>query len=225
MEGTDEVIARAGRLAGARRPGREGGQAEAGHAVRRAGDRRRHYRAMTSRRGDGDVDRCGTDAGDRRRARLRAPPTTAGIAIIGRATERAAWLRRSGSAVIGVGHLGTPPCPDPRIARRRDSRRRGRYINATARRRRWRHGRRGRVERLSRAACGRRSTRSVVAVPTELHHDVALPFLERGNAVLVEKPMARTLAEADESDRGRDERPARPSRLARPSATTPRSPP
>jgi predicted dehydrogenase len=37
-----------------------------------------------------------------------------------------------------------------------------------------------------------------VAVPTELHRDVALPFLERGVAVLVEKPIARSLAEADE---------------------------
>ena len=36
-----------------------------------------------------------------------------------------------------------------------------------------------------------------VAVPTELHHAVAIPFLERGIAVLVEKPMARTVAEAD----------------------------
>ena len=37
-----------------------------------------------------------------------------------------------------------------------------------------------------------------IAVPTEVHHEVAMPFLERGVAVLVEKPMARTLAEADE---------------------------
>jgi predicted dehydrogenase len=37
-----------------------------------------------------------------------------------------------------------------------------------------------------------------IAVPTELHRDVALPFLQRGVAVLVEKPMARSLAEADE---------------------------
>ena len=37
-----------------------------------------------------------------------------------------------------------------------------------------------------------------IAVPTELHRDVALPFLERGIAVLVEKPMTRSLAEADE---------------------------
>jgi predicted dehydrogenase len=37
-----------------------------------------------------------------------------------------------------------------------------------------------------------------IAVPTELHRDVAMPFLERGVAVLVEKPMTRSLAEADE---------------------------
>ena len=37
-----------------------------------------------------------------------------------------------------------------------------------------------------------------VAVPTERHREVALPFLERGVAVLVEKPIARSLAEADE---------------------------
>jgi predicted dehydrogenase len=37
-----------------------------------------------------------------------------------------------------------------------------------------------------------------VAVPTELHHQVALPFLERGKGVLVEKPMARSVKEADE---------------------------
>lgn len=37
-----------------------------------------------------------------------------------------------------------------------------------------------------------------VAVPTELHRDIALPLLEQGMAVLVEKPMARSLAEADE---------------------------
>jgi predicted dehydrogenase len=36
-----------------------------------------------------------------------------------------------------------------------------------------------------------------VAVPTERHADVALPFLSSGVPVLVEKPMARNLAEAD----------------------------
>jgi predicted dehydrogenase len=35
-----------------------------------------------------------------------------------------------------------------------------------------------------------------VAVPTESHLGVALPFLERGTAVLVEKPLARSAGEA-----------------------------
>lgn len=37
-----------------------------------------------------------------------------------------------------------------------------------------------------------------VAVPTEVHLEVARPFLERGTATLVEKPLARSVAEADE---------------------------
>jgi predicted dehydrogenase len=36
-----------------------------------------------------------------------------------------------------------------------------------------------------------------VAVPTELHRDIAIPFLAAGVPALVEKPMARSLAEAD----------------------------
>ena len=36
-----------------------------------------------------------------------------------------------------------------------------------------------------------------VAVPTESHMEVALPLLERGIPVLVEKPLARSLVEAD----------------------------
>jgi predicted dehydrogenase len=40
-----------------------------------------------------------------------------------------------------------------------------------------------------------------LAVPTELHREVALPFLDAGIHVLVEKPMARDLAEADEMNR------------------------
>jgi predicted dehydrogenase len=37
-----------------------------------------------------------------------------------------------------------------------------------------------------------------VAAPTEWHHELARPFLERGIATLIEKPMTRTLAEADD---------------------------
>jgi predicted dehydrogenase len=37
-----------------------------------------------------------------------------------------------------------------------------------------------------------------IAVPTELHRDITLPFLQRGIAALVEKPIARSLGEADE---------------------------
>jgi predicted dehydrogenase len=37
-----------------------------------------------------------------------------------------------------------------------------------------------------------------IAVPTEQHRDIALPFLQHGIAVLVEKPMARTVADARE---------------------------
>jgi predicted dehydrogenase len=37
-----------------------------------------------------------------------------------------------------------------------------------------------------------------IAVPTDMHRLVALPFLEAGIPVLVEKPIARSLAEADD---------------------------
>jgi predicted dehydrogenase len=37
----------------------------------------------------------------------------------------------------------------------------------------------------------------VVSVPTELHADIAVSFLERGTPVLVEKPLSRSLADAD----------------------------
>jgi predicted dehydrogenase len=39
---------------------------------------------------------------------------------------------------------------------------------------------------------------AVIAVPTTCHHAVACDFLARGIPLLVEKPMARTLAQADE---------------------------
>jgi predicted dehydrogenase len=37
----------------------------------------------------------------------------------------------------------------------------------------------------------------VVAVPTDVHSEVAIPFLERGVPVLVEKPMSRSVDDAD----------------------------
>jgi len=37
-----------------------------------------------------------------------------------------------------------------------------------------------------------------IATPTEFHHRLAMQFLRQGCAVLLEKPIARTLAEADE---------------------------
>jgi predicted dehydrogenase len=36
-----------------------------------------------------------------------------------------------------------------------------------------------------------------IAVPTDVHREIAVPFLERGVAVLVEKPMSRSVADAD----------------------------
>jgi predicted dehydrogenase len=38
----------------------------------------------------------------------------------------------------------------------------------------------------------------IIATPTESHSAVARPFLEAGMAVLIEKPLARSMAEADE---------------------------
>ena len=37
-----------------------------------------------------------------------------------------------------------------------------------------------------------------IAVPTDRHRDITLPLLRAGVPALVEKPIARTLAEADE---------------------------
>jgi predicted dehydrogenase len=61
-----------------------------------------------------------------------------------------------------------------------------------------------------------------VAVPTELHREVAMPFLERGISVLVEKPMTRTLDRRAISSRRQRPRVPR-SRSAIPNVTIPRS--
>jgi predicted dehydrogenase len=39
---------------------------------------------------------------------------------------------------------------------------------------------------------------AVLAVPTILHHEVARPFLDRGLPLLIEKPLAATLSQADD---------------------------
>ena len=53
-----------------------------------------------------------------------------------------------------------------------------------------------------------------IAVPTELHAEIAAPFLQTGVPVLVEKPMARTLGEADAMISAADVTPSRTSRYS-----------
>ena len=98
------------------------------------------------------------------------------------------------AAVIGVGHLGRhharilSTLPDARLVAVVD------VIEARAREIAAAAGTTGLTD--SRELLGEVDA-VTIAVPTERHLDVALPFLELGIAVLVEKPMARSLAEAD----------------------------
>jgi predicted dehydrogenase len=98
-------------------------------------------------------------------------------------------------AVIGVGHLGQHHArvlaenPDVELVAVADAR------SDQARRIAEKHGTRA----VSDHRCLLDAVDAVsVAVPTCLHRDVAGAFLERGIATLVEKPMAATLAEAEE---------------------------
>ena len=98
------------------------------------------------------------------------------------------------TAVIGVGHLGRHHA---RILANLDGARLEAVVDVNA----------GRASEIAQANGTRALTdhRDLlgqveavsIAAPTELHHEIALPFLEHGVGVLVEKPMARTLAEAD----------------------------
>ena len=98
-------------------------------------------------------------------------------------------------AVIGVGHLGRHHA---RILAALDGARLVAVVDTNAPR--------AAEIAVSSATDGRTDFREMlgavdavtIAVPTEIHHEVAMPFLEKGIAVLVEKPMARTLQEADE---------------------------
>ena len=64
-----------------------------------------------------------------------------------------------------------------------------------------------------------------VAVPTERHLEIALPFLEAGVAVLVEKPMARSLRRGRRADRRRRRDRMSSWRSDTPSGSIPRLPP
>jgi predicted dehydrogenase len=98
-------------------------------------------------------------------------------------------------AVIGVGYLGKhharilSELPDVELVGVVDTnRRRAEEIAASARTQAFDDP----------AALVGRIDAATVAVPTERHHAVAMPLLEAGIAVLVEKPMARSLEEADD---------------------------
>ena len=89
MEGTDATIARAGQLAGAGAVRRQGGEAEAGHALRRAGRRRADDRRDARRRRHDAVGRRRPDAADRRPGGVRRAADEAGIAVVGRPRQAA----------------------------------------------------------------------------------------------------------------------------------------
>ena len=97
-------------------------------------------------------------------------------------------------AVIGVGHLGRhharilAAMPDVRLAGVVDTiPERAAEIAAST----------GSVAFTDHRDLFDRVDAVVVAVPTELHAGIAVPFLQQGTPVLVEKPMSRTLEDAD----------------------------
>ena len=97
-------------------------------------------------------------------------------------------------AVIGVGHLGRhharilAAMPDVRLAGVVDTiPERAAEIAAST----------GSVAFTDHRDLFDRVDAVVVAVPTELHVGIAVPFLQQGTPVLVEKPMSRTLEDAD----------------------------
>ena len=102
MEGTDEVIGRAGFLAGSRRAHREGGEAEAGHAIRRAGDRHRHDPGDADRGRGGAVGRRGPHARARRSSTSSRRPTRPGSRLSA-AAAGARWALASGIRDQGSG--------------------------------------------------------------------------------------------------------------------------
>ena len=199
MEGTDETIRRAGRIAG---PGHDGGQgleAAAGHAVRRAGGGRGDARGDARGGVEGARPRRGADPGDRpagvpgpggggRGGRPRPRPGAGGgpeamsdgtvkagvigVGALGRHHARV-WAGVEGARLVGVFDTDA-----------------GRAAAVAAE-----HGGRAFPDAASLLA---EVDAVSVAVPTESHHRVARLALEAGKDVLLEKPMTATLEEADD---------------------------
>ena len=101
MEGTDETIARAGRLAGAGHGRRQGGEAEPGHALRRAGrrraddcrDARRRRRGADGGRRQDAVHRRRRGRSRRRRSRHHASSAASGLTTSDIVRHRATRVR------------------------------------------------------------------------------------------------------------------------------------
>jgi predicted dehydrogenase len=98
-------------------------------------------------------------------------------------------------AVIGVGHLGRhharilSALPEVELAGVVDiNQQRAEHVAAATNTQAIRHA----ADLLGRV------NGVVIATPTESHASVARPFLEAGMAVLIEKPLARSMSEADE---------------------------
>ena len=103
-------------------------------------------------------------------------------------------MNRMRMAVVGVGHLGKEHARILSASARRGTRRRGRRQPGPGR------GRRPLPHDAFDSHYDLLDQVDAVAIvaPTLYHHPVARAFLERGVPVLVEKPVAATVAEADE---------------------------
>ena len=187
----DRARRRAGRAGHARRQGR---QAVAGHAIRRAGRRRRDDRRDAGRPAPtgSSIDAGQTLILDGE-AFIRAA-NAAGIVVVGRERRMSAPAarsrrhRRRPSRPASRAAAGDA-CPASTLVAAVDLDRRARAGGGRG------HGRRG-AHRLPRAVRPRRCGRRRRADGRSSARSRA-PFLERGVHVLVEKPMAASLAEAD----------------------------
>ena len=197
MEGTDEVIRRAGRIAGAGRRGGEGGEAAPGPALRRAGGGPGHARGDA--RGGRRV--LAVDAGQTLLIDKAALP---GRGRRGRASRSGASSGRAEPVttrvgVVGVGALGQHHARVYAALPRRDAR--GRLRRGAGARAR---GRGSATAARSSRTCATWWTRSdavSVAVPTVDHHRVVARAARRGQG--------RARREADRGHARRGRRPDR----------------